>query len=179
MMAAELSALAEVFVCASAPARAPALKALVAGLREALQTGDVAGAASVLRRVVSPTLDFTSAQALCRVLTQLRGCGVQSPQKSRLAVLGSFTTKQLVALLELGLFAAGIDAEIYEADYGVFRQEILDPQSGLYEFGPRVVFLATSWRDLARRPNLRSDREEVARVIRFLLCCRRARSSRR
>ena len=87
------------------------------------------------------------------------------PPEARLAVLGSFTTKQLVALIDLYLFAAGIDAEIYEADYGVFRQEILDPQSALYEFGPQIVFLATSWRDLVRQPKLNDDRDELARVV--------------
>jgi len=159
------SELAERFICALPQHRTEAFKSLASGLRQAVKSGNAGEAAAVLSRVVSPGLDYTSAQSLCRIQAELRDRYAASGQKIRLAVLGSFTTKQLVSLIELHLFAAGIDAEIYEADYSIFRQEILDPQSALYEFGPQIVYLATSWRDLVRRPNVNGDREELARVI--------------
>ena len=35
-------------------------------------------------------------------------------------------------------------AEVYEAEYGTFRQEVLDPDSELYRFRPDFLILATS-----------------------------------
>jgi FkbH-like protein len=67
----------------------------------------------------------------------------------------------MVPLIELYLFGAGIAAEIYEADYGVFRQEILDPDSGLYRFGPKIVILITGWRDLSRVPRITDSAEQM------------------
>ena len=56
-------------------------------------------------------------------------------------------------------------AEIYEADYGTFRQELLDPGSQLYTFKPDFIFLACTWRDLGHRPTLNQDRIEVQRLV--------------
>lgn len=144
--------------------RNQAFSRLAGQLREAVEAGAVDEAAAILRRVVSPTLDYTGAQTLLRIFKKLKG-RVKSPHSIRLAVLGSFTTKQLVALIELQLFAAGIDAEVYEGEYGVFRQEILDPTSQLHAFKPQVVFLATARRDLGRRPGLGATAAEVAQLV--------------
>ena len=120
----------------------------------------------MLRRAVLPTLDYTAAQSLHRVYRQLRDRIAAGTPTVKLAVLSSSTSRQLSQLIELQLFAIGAVAEIYEADYGVFRQEILDGGSPLYGFGPKIVFLATGWRDLAHRPNLNDDRPQVERLLR-------------
>jgi FkbH-like protein len=138
---------------------------LVARLREAVDADRFDEAAAGLRRVVLPALGYTQAQSLCRIRQELRNKGFRLPHKTRLAVLGSFTAKQLVSFIDLHLFAAGVDAEIYEGKYGVFRQEILGPGSRLHEFVPQILFLATTWRDLAHPPDFGSDRAEAARVV--------------
>ena len=79
-------------------------------------------------------------------------------------MLGDFTTKQLAALVDLHLFAMGVEAD-FEGEYGVFRQEILDSGSELYQFKPQVLFLATTWRDVGHRPGFDCDQAEVARLI--------------
>ena len=131
-------------------------------LRQAIAAGSCAEAADALRRVVGPNLDYTRAQSLARFRKQLKGAPGKT--KVKLAVLGSFTTKQLCELIDLFLFSAGVEATIYEGEYGVFRQEIIDAQSELHTFSPQVLFLATTWRDVARRPDFTSDAEEVARL---------------
>ncbi len=73
-----------------------------------------------------PRSDFTSLQSLYRIYGKLKP-HVEPPQKTRLAILGSFTTTQLAQAIELALFSMGGGVEIFEADYGVYRQEILDP----------------------------------------------------
>lgn len=64
------------------------------------------------------------------------------PRTARIAVLGSYTTQQFAALLPLAAARTGVAAEVYECGYGQFRQEVLDPSSGLYEFRPDVVVFA-------------------------------------
>ncbi len=160
----ELSDLAERYLSAPAGQQAGIFKQLAAALREAAGAASQDEAVAVLRRVIGPTLDYTSAQSLYRIFRQFSGRS-GSGQKTRFAVLGSFTTKQLVALLELYLFAAGVDGQVYEGEYGVFRQEILDTHSRLYDFAPRTVLLATSRHDLARRPGFSSDRAETEKTI--------------
>ena len=103
-------------------------------------------AASLLQRAFLPTSDFTSLQSLYRIYGKLKP-HVEPPQKTRLAILGSFTTTQLAQAIELAPFSMGGGVEIFEADYGVYRQEILDPGSDVYRFRPNIVFLATSWRE--------------------------------
>ena len=159
-----LSDLAERYCSASIEKQPGIFKQFIVALRETIAAGLHDEAIPVLRRVVLPTLDYTSAQSLHRIFRQCyekRASG----QTIRLAVLGSFTTKQLAALLELYLFAAGVDAEVYEGEYDVFRQEILDAGSQLYEFAPQIVLLATSWRDLTHRPSFTSDRAEAEQAI--------------
>lgn len=144
--------------------RADCFKQIVSALRQAATSGDVEIVRSVFRVIVQPTLDFTSTQSLIRVLKELRKQAPAPAKRTRLAVLGSFTTKQLVSLIDLFLFSTGVDAEIYEADYNLFRQEIIDPTSELYQFKPQFIYLATSTSDLSRRPSLPMPRAEVEQL---------------
>jgi FkbH-like protein len=154
----------QIFLAASERDRPVAFAMVAARLREALDAARYDEAAALLRRAVFPSIDYTSAQALVRLRQKLRG-QTASNHKIKLAVLGSFTTKQLVALIDLHLFAMGVEAEIYEGEYGVFRQEILDPTSEFYQFAPKILFLATTWRDLGRRPGFDSDQAAVCSTI--------------
>src|SRR6266487_496537 len=160
-----LTCLVEGFLSAPRAKQPEIFAVLTAKFHDAIDAGRFDEIAAGLRRVVLPTLGYTHAQSLYRIRRELQGKGLRLPQKTRLAVLGSYTAKQLVSFIDLHLFSAGVDAEIYEGEYGVFRQEILDPGSGLHEFSPQILFLATNWRDLAHRPHFGNDRAEVARVI--------------
>ncbi len=83
-----------------------------------------------------------------RHFARLRGQGAPaSARKARIALLSSTTTIFIAPLLRLACFRDGIDAEVYTAAYGNFRQEILNPSSGLYAFKPDFVIIATHWRD--------------------------------
>ena len=132
-------------------------------LKNMVTEGQFREAAELLRCSLAPTLDYTTAQALCRIQKHLKA-EVPGTQKVRLAILGSFTTDLMGPIIDLYLFGAEITAEIYSADFGVFRQEILNPDSPLYEFKPKVIYLATSWKDLGRRPTLEDDRSAVLRL---------------
>jgi FkbH-like protein len=136
------------------------LSALSIELEKSLDHINKAHVAAALRSATMPDMDFTAAISATRLLSRARRRGVRSATSVRMAVLGSSNTSHLTTFLDLFLFAHDIDAEIYEAPYGIFRQEILDPGSELYRFGPQIVLLVTSRGDLGHLPAL-SDTPEV------------------
>ena len=105
-------------------------------------------------RVLLPDIDYTTATSFARILTRLRKKVAPRASGPRIAVVGSFTTHQLVELFDLYLHGAGTEATLYEAAYGTLHQELLDPDSGLNKFRPDLVIILTTWRDLAHRPAL-------------------------
>lgn len=122
--------------------------------------------AGLFPRVVLPDLDYTTATALVRTLGRLRK---QLPPRTggpRIAVVGSFTTHQLVELFDLYLHGGGVDPVLYEASYGTLHQELLDPESGLHRFRPDFVVILTTWRDLGHRPLMTDDRAAVDAKVR-------------
>ena len=118
-----------------------------------------------LRAAIHPGMTFTAANGALRRLTKLRQEGAASAVKTRIAVLGGSTTTQLVKFLDLFLFAGNIDAEIYEAPYGLMRQEILDPTSDLYSFAPQFIFIACNRNDLPGMPTATAPKEDVEQAI--------------
>lgn len=162
--AAELRAAVERLNGASERERVPALRALLASLQRAQDAGQFDEQAKALRLVLTPMLDYTSVQSLGRFFKDLP-TSAKGRTKTKIAILGGFTTQQLRSLIELYLFAAGISAQIYEADYGVFRQEILDQSSELYQFEPNTVYLATNWRNLGHLPQLSDPPQKVDELL--------------
>jgi FkbH-like protein len=164
-MSDSLAALATTFLAATdADERRRAFGNLTTRIRLIAAEGHIDQAIRGLRWASHPGLDFTSAHALARLQKSLRFAG-HSGSPLRLAILGNLTLDQLTPLVDLYLFAAGIDVEIYTAPYGTLRQEILDSTSGLFRFRPQITFLATSWRDLAHVPNFNDDSASVNDLV--------------
>jgi FkbH-like protein len=142
-----------------------AQKELSTWLKAEMAAGRWDDLARALPSFITQGLDYTSAFALHRVLRQVSGKARVHDREVKIAVLGSFTTHQLVTLLDLYLHAGRVAALVYEADYGTFRQELLDPESELYRFRPDFIIFATSWRDLGHLPEPGDDRVEVQRKV--------------
>ena len=134
-------------------------------IKERTATGDWDTLSAILPRLIEAGLDYTTSMSLHRVMQRVKKESSARYRRARIAVLGSFTTHQLMSLLELYLYAGGVEAEFYEAEFGTFRQEILDSGSELYQFKPDFLILGTTWRDLGCRPVLGDDRETVARKV--------------
>src|SRR5215510_3777191 len=66
----------------------------------------------------------------------------------KLAMLTSYTTDFVLPLLEVDLMASGIRAELYKPHFNQFRQEILDPNSGLYRAAPEVTIVGFNLEDI-------------------------------
>jgi len=139
---------------------------LVRWLKDELKAGNRQVVVEIFPRLLIPGLDYTTAMSLHRILKQLRAGGGRAPERrTRIAVLGSATTHQLVDFLDLYLHAGRVEVELYEADYGTITQEFLDPTSGLRRFAPHFVITCTTWRDLKSRPLLTDDSEAVGRKV--------------
>ena len=102
--------------------------------------------------------DLSTWSGAAAVLKRTVASATPLPRSARIAVLGSSTTSQLTALLPLACARAGLQVEVYEAPYDQYRQQSLDPTSGLYAFAPDVVVFALHDRDVDL-PRLSADPE--------------------
>jgi predicted enzyme involved in methoxymalonyl-ACP biosynthesis len=87
-----------------------------------------------------------------RLLSYARSC--------RLAILGNATFDLFLPSLKTVAFASGIELVAYNGAYNQHLQEVLNSASGLHDFKPGVIVLATDWRSLAL-PEESSDPEAV------------------
>jgi FkbH-like protein len=138
---------------------------LLGWLKARLAAGHADQIADLFPRLVIPGLDYTTANSLHRTLKRIRSLHESSGRSTKIAVLGSSTTHQLVEMIDLYLQAGRINAHFYEADYGTLYQEFLDPGSGLHRFHPDLVLILVSWRDLKERPAMGDGAEEVRRKV--------------
>ncbi|KJE24964.1 subfamily IIIC HAD-superfamily phosphatase [Frankia torreyi] len=106
------------------------------------RAGDPDGAVRWALALTDTDGDLGAWSAAAGVLRRCLPAVAPLPRSARVAVLGSYTTSQFAALLPLAAARAGVAIETYECGYGQYRQEILDPGSGLYRFAPDVVVLA-------------------------------------
>ncbi|UCD76618.1 MAG: HAD-IIIC family phosphatase [Phycisphaerales bacterium] len=120
-----------------------------------------------LMQVVDSSDSFLHWQSAAASLTKLPAHDLQQGVKrtARAALLGSYTTSQLVPMIALAARRWGIALEVYEAPYGQYQQEILDPGSGLYAFEPDFVILALHAGELALPRFAESPAEAVATEV--------------
>jgi FkbH-like protein len=62
----------------------------------------------------------------------------------RVAIVGSYTTQPIVTAVRCGLLGEGVLANVYEAPFAAYVQEILSVRSGLYNFHPDVVLICAT-----------------------------------
>jgi FkbH-like protein len=60
----------------------------------------------------------------------------------RLAILSSSTTAHLHAAVRVAGLRRNLHVTVYEVDYGQYWQELTDPDSALYHFGPTIILFA-------------------------------------
>ena len=113
------------------------------------QIGAYAEACKWALSVVDSGDDFTAWQTAWGLFQR---CALKSDRpmvrSAKVALLGSYTTTQLAAMLCLAANKLGIAVDLYESSYGQYQQDIIDPRSGLYAFGPDIVVIATHEGDL-------------------------------
>lgn len=86
-------------------------------------------------------------QRFVRQLVQALADGTPGLKPLKLALLSSFSIEFFHDALIAQGFANGLRIEIYQSGFGQIRQEILDPQSGLYAFAADVTIMAVEGED--------------------------------
>ena len=66
----------------------------------------------------------------------------------RIAVLGAVTIDYLRRAVACGVLREGVFPVMYQAPFGSYVQEVLDPGSPLHAFKAELAVIATHWRDL-------------------------------
>ena len=120
----------------------PTLRACLDLARAHRAAGEPARALQWAFAAIDAGDDLAGWLAAQRLVESCRDALPPPARRARVAVLGSYTTAQLAALLPLAGLRAGADLEVYECGYGQYRMEVLDPSSGLHAFDPDVVVLA-------------------------------------
>jgi FkbH-like protein len=69
--------------------------------------------------------------------------------EQRVAILRSFTVEPVLPLLRAVSFTNEINLTVQVGDFNAYGQEILDPESALYRFSPKVTILAVQTCDVA------------------------------
>lgn len=102
----------------------------------ALADGDGKAARAQAVALAGYRLGFPATNAIDQVSRHL------SSPTVRLAVLASSTTAHLAGGLRVGALRRGLDVEIYEPDFGQYRQDLADPGSRFHRFAPTHVLFA-------------------------------------
>ena len=83
----------------------------------------------------------------------------------RVAVLGAATIDYLRRAVACGILHEGVFPIVYQAPFGAYVQEVLDPGSALHDFKPELVVIATHWRDLVADLPIGCPADEVERAL--------------
>jgi FkbH-like protein len=106
--------------------------------------GDYPAACQWLCKVVDSADTFLPWQSASALVEQIIAKFVPPAKRTaKAALLGSYTTTQLVPMLKLAALREGVRLEVQEGHFGQYRQEVIDPRSRLYAFEPDFVIFAT------------------------------------
>jgi FkbH-like protein len=137
-------------------------------LRDLLIRGDPAFWPELARRArTAAAFEELIALATMRKRGLARGPAPSAEALSvRLALIGAYTTYPLRELVELMLWANGIDAVVWTGEYDNYVSEILDESSPLYAAAPQVVVLMPSVARCRYEGELTDDRSKQEQQVR-------------
>jgi predicted enzyme involved in methoxymalonyl-ACP biosynthesis len=114
---------------------------------QAIAVGDLTGASRMLREVWNQEAPAGVAGFVASRFDRIREpLGLTA---CRFAILRSFTVEPVIPILRAMGYANGIAIDVHVGEFNAYAQEILDPESALYRFGPQVAVLAVQTRDVA------------------------------
>src|SRR6185503_1805533 len=134
---------------------------------------DIADPRARLERIAAIAqhqLDFVQTgkldRQLERTLAELRDLsGPPDFQPVRLAWLGSSTLEHLLPSARIACLRRRLLLHSYLAPYGQYRQELLDPGSGLARFKPEIAVLSLDHEHGAVDPGIGATREQVVAAV--------------
>lgn len=85
--------------------------------------------------------------------------------EKKIAVLGGSTTHDIIACLDLFLLNQGIKCEFYESEYGKFYEDVMFDNPELKEFGPDLIYIHTSNKNIINKPDIQMSPDDVNTMI--------------
>lgn len=83
----------------------------------------------------------------------------------KIAILGGSTTRDIKLMLELFLLNYGIQPEFYESEFNQYYQDAMFPNPELEAFAPDIIFIHTTFRNIADFPTLSDSAETVQELL--------------
>ncbi len=81
--------------------------------------------------------------------------------EKKIAILGGASTGEIKNILELFLLNNGIRPSFYESEYNKYYEDAMFPNPRLEEFGPDVIYIHTSNRNIRKYPQLSDNSQEI------------------
>ena len=126
-------------------------------LSQALLHQDWPVARDLLRRLFNLQPSLVNAQLVLRHSNEV---GLVFPGETfKVAFVRAYTVEPLVPVIKAFAAIGGINLEIEVGNFNTYVQEVLDENSWLYAFQPRVIFFAVQCRDLL--PEVWNDAAEI------------------
>ena len=100
-----------------------------------------------------------------RLGDRIAGMQPQDAPTQRIAVAGAVTIDYLRRAIACAVVSEGVFPVMYQAPFGSYVQEILDPGSALHGFAPELVVIAPSWRDLVTPLPIDASAAEVDAIV--------------
>ena len=83
----------------------------------------------------------------------------------KIAILGGSTTANIMLIMELFLLNNGIRPTFYESEYNKYYEDAVFDNPELQEFGPDVIYVCTSNRNITEFPNLAMNQADVDALL--------------
>lgn len=115
---------------------------------------------NALRYPLDPAVLLQKKRALKKELAQKPGL---VPKK--VAILSGVTVGVFKDLLEIFLLAEGIRPQFWEGEYGLFYEQLVYDNSALRDFGPDVIYLHTSSRNIRQWPDAADEADAAAALL--------------
>lgn len=115
-------------------------------ISERIAEGNVSAASLLLGQVWREYPNLATASYVLSTFDTIKS--LLNPISFKLAILRSFTVEPVVTLCRAGAAIAGIDLNIKIGEFNAYAQEIIDQNSGLYQYEPDAVILAVQTRDI-------------------------------
>jgi FkbH-like protein len=142
----------------------PSLKASVKAV-QAMLGGNPTQLLGALRSVANHRLDFLGTMQVDRLAKAVFEAAPCIWPELRLAVLGSASTDHLHPAIRVAGVRRGLQIDLFAAGFGLFRQELLQPDSALRLYAPDAVLIALRPGDIVDRLPLGADVSEVEIAI--------------
>ncbi|MBT3318869.1 MAG: HAD-IIIC family phosphatase [Clostridia bacterium] len=99
-----------------------------------------------------------------RIKKELLSSGANFTGK-KIAILGGSTTHDIAACLELFLLDHGIKPTFYESEFGQYWQDAMFGSETLDSFAPDVIYIHTSYRNIADFPTINDSEQEIDDIL--------------